>query len=459
MTDDSTGLVDGYTDAVDDFLFDWLDDHDLPSVAAAIVTEDDHAYANAFGSRDLQANDAATADTLYGIGSVTKSFTAATVMQCVEDGILELTASPAAYTSASFDGIDDISLHELLCHSSGLPSLAVSEALIARQADLGEAAVPLGDMDDFYQYLEGVGEVVADGDRFMYCNTGYMLLAEAVAAARNKPFENVVSESILDPLDMERSTMDASKFQSDANTMTPYTSDEDDGWEPTPLPVRELSHGPGGLFSSVRELGRYLQLYLNDGTTPDGDSLLSPESIDQLTGEHADTPAGPYGYGWRRRELAGHTLIGHSGSIGVSTAYAGWSPDLGLGVAVLCNAAPGHRLAHVGEGILTAALGLDPQETLPFFARQRRHDLLEGTYESYRGVRQAEVESIGNDLSVRLTEPLAGEPVVLTFEERTDDGFQYATSTDEDRSMPVEFIVNDDAVDLFYERWRLRQPR
>lgn len=444
-------------DAIDAFVYDWVDDHDLPSMAVSVVTSAGVDHAVAFGSRNLRANDAATPDTLYGIGSVTKSFTACTVMLRVEAGEVALEDSPATHTEAAFDGVEDVTLHQLLSHSSGLPSLAVSEALIARQAELGEAAVPLGSREDFYHYLQGVGPELDEERRYMYSNSAYMLLADVVSAVTGRPFATVVREDLLDPLGMGRSTMDADAFASDGNTMTPYRRTDDGEWEATPVPIRELSRGPGGLFSSVRELGRYLQLYLDGGVAPDGTRVLSEDTIDRLVGAYTETPSGRYGYGWVTNERFGSELHGHSGSIGVSTAYAGWLPEHDLGVAVTCNAAPDHALAHVGEAVVAIALGNEPEETLAFFEKDARQDALTGTYASYRGVMEATVEAVGGNLQVTPVAPLEGEPTTLVFERATDRGYQYWAVTDEDDRMPVEFVRRDDGFDLFFERWRLHR--
>lgn len=443
------------SDAVDDFLFDWADEFDVPGVALAVVTPDAEAHTAAVGSRELSTNASATPDTLYAVGSVTKSFTATAVMQQAAAGALDLADSPAAYTDAAFDGVEAISLHDLLCHGSGLPSLAVSEGLIAQQTDAADPPVPIGDREDFYRYLNGAGDEVVDGDRFLYANSGYMLLADAVAEVADRPFDEVVTEDILEPLGMSRSTLHESAFETDDDTMTPYRWDDNEGrWRETPVPVRELSRGPGGLFTSVRELGAYLRMYLNDGRAADGTQVLEPSSIERMRGAHTETPAGPYGYGWRTVSVDGHEVVGHGGSVGVATAYAGWSTDLDLGVAVACNAAPGHGLRVLGEGVLHALLGNDPFVDQPALRRHRRQEALVGRYESYRGARTASVERAGGTLQLTLEEPLPLSPSVLVFDEATDAGYRYWTPTDDGR-MPVEFRCEGENVELLYDRWRV----
>lgn len=441
--------------AVEQFLFEYASEFGVPGAAAVVVTPEGEAVSTAVGSRYLAENDPATPDTLYAVGSVTKSLTATAVMQLVEAGHLALDASPAAYTPAAFDGVDDITLHDLLCHGSGLPSLAVSEALIAQQTGYADPPNPIGDRDDFYRYLNGAGGELVDGDRFLYSNSGYMLLADAVASVTDRPFHEVIRTEVLDPLGMERSTMLEADFVADDDTMTPYRrDDETDAWESTTMPVRALSRGPGGLFTSVRELGAYLRMYLNDGLAADGTRVLEPASIERMRGAHTATPAGPYGYGWRMVEVGGHELVGHGGSVGVSTAYAGWSDDLELGVAVACNASPGHGLRVLGEGVVLAAIGEQPFDDQPTLSQHRRRERLVGQYEGYRGSRTARVETAAGVLQLTLEDPLPLAPTSLVFDAETEHGYSYHIPTAEGKT-PVEFRMIESGVELLYDRWRL----
>lgn len=455
-TADST-LPEDRGQAIESFLFEWADEFDVPGAAAVVVSSEDELVATSVGSRHLLENSPATPDTLFAVGSVTKSFTATTVMQLAETGELSLEDSPAEYTEADFEGIEDITLHDLLCHNSGLPSLAVSESLIAQQTDYTDPTVPIGDREDFHRYLAGAGGEVVDGDHFLYSNSGYMLLAETVSNVRGRPFHEVVETEVLDQLGMDRSTMLEASFEADDNTITPYRrDDETDRWNATPMPVRELSRGPGGLFTSPRELGSYLRMYLNGGLADDGTQVLTADSIEQMTDGHVETSAGPYGYAWRTVEYDDFSIIGHGGSVGVATAYAGWSADLDLGVAVACNASAGHGLRVLGTALAHIASGEDPYETHPFFTRHARRQQLIGSYETYRGARTASIEEHGGFLQLTLEDPLPLAPTSLVFDEVTEDGYRYWAPTD-DGKMELEFRVDGSTVELLYDRWRLYQ--
>ena len=202
----------------------------LPGVSVAVVDEAGTVYADGFGSRDLAGNRPATPETLYGVGSVTKSVTALALSQLREAGMLEFDDPVSAYLDVDL-GDDErgepIRLRHLLSHSSGLPSLGTSEALIGRRLRRDTDTLPMASEADFRTHLEGamgrgdvgaVGDAVgapgpggatdervgAPGERFAYANAGYVLLGWVIEETTGRPYDRYVGEHVLDPLGMER---------------------------------------------------------------------------------------------------------------------------------------------------------------------------------------------------------------------------------------------------------------
>lgn len=480
--------------AIADRCRDVIQRHTIPGISVAVADRDRVLYADGVGSRDRATNNPATPRTLYGIGSVTKSFAAVALLQLVEHGMCELSDPVADYLPVEFDdgSEEPITLHHLLTHSSGLPSLGVSETLLARRLRIPDPGLALGDVDDFYAHLDGADDERTDppGERFAYCNTGYALLGEVVEELTGRPFDEYVTTHILDPLQLSRATFDDMAFSTDDDHMTQYLCDEDE-LVAASLPTREVGKATGGLLASVEELARYVRMHLNGGAVG-GVRLLDAEMLDHAHTGHVDTDDGRrYGYGWFRDDafLDEHTLVGHSGSIAVSSAYAGFLPDEGLGVALAANTSPSFPLGVVGQAVLAEALGADPDEAVPFFARQRRHDLLTGEYAAYRGVMNATVDREGESLRIRFDHPLNRSTSVLfpaeakqadeTASDRgagSDGGedvpdggdeldggadeqrtYRYRTLGPEGEEKPVEFRRRGDEVSLLVDRWHLHK--
>lgn len=448
-------------------------DHGIPGISVAVVDEGGVVYADGVGSRDRATNSPATAQTLYGIGSVTKSFAAVALLQLVEHGMCDLSDPVGDFLPVEFDDTDGpITLRHLLTHSSGLPSLGVSETLLARRLRVPDPGIAMGDMDDLYAFLADADAERTDppGERFAYCNTGYTLVGEVIEEVTGRPFAEYVTEHIFDPLGMDRATFDDMAFATDDDHMTQYLRDGDELMAAS-LPTRDIGQPAGGILASVEELGTYVRCHLNGGELP-GAYLLDRATIQQAHAGHVDDGAGrKYGYGWFRTEefLGDRTLVGHSGDIAVSSAYAGFLPDEGIGVALGANTSPPFALGVLGQAVLAEALGADPDESVPFFARRARHERLTGEYEAYRGVMRAVVDREGENLRIRFDNPLNRSTSVLSAvvgdepeggEGATDETtHRYWTPGPEGERNPVEFRVHDDGrdVSLLVDRWHLHK--
>jgi CubicO group peptidase (beta-lactamase class C family) len=439
---------------IDDLLFDAVRDSAVPGISVAVVDTDVDAagatYATGVGSRDLADNRPATPETLYGVGSCTKSFAGLAITQLVEDGKLEFDDAVTEYVDVEVP--HDVTIHQLLTHSSGYPSLAVSEALIRRQCDIEESGVPLGDREDFYAHVEKARDERAEpGERFMYSNSGYYLLDHVVEVVDGRSFADYAADEFLGPLGMERATFDVDAVREDEDSLTPYLVEEETP-EASTLPDRDLGAAPGGLYAPVTELANYLRANLAGGAF-DGTRLVSEAGLARAHRGHVETPSGPYGYGWRRSEVLGHEVVCHGGSIAVSTAFLGFVPESNVGVAVGANAAGDIPTSSLGKAVLAALVGEDPYET-PFFARRERYDRYVGEYESYRGVRQATVERDGQFLELEFQDGLGGSVTLVPDDSTASDGTFWTLTAGGNRE-PVEFVESDDGLDLFYERWRL----
>lgn len=441
---------------IDDLLFDVARDSAVPAISAAVVDADvddsGATYATGVGSRDLADNRPATPETLYGVGSCTKSFAALAITQLVDDGHLDYDDAVTDYVDV--DVPDDVTLHQLLTHSSGYPSLAVSEALIGRYCDIEESGVPLGDREDFHAHVANArDERATPGDRFMYANTGYYLLGHVIEAVDGRTFAEYAAEELLGPLGMDRATFDVEAVRDAEDSLTPYLVD-DETPEESALPDRDLGAAPGGLYAPVTELADYLRLQLACGELDDT-RLVSEAGLARAHEGHVETPSGPYGYGWRRSEVLGTDVVGHGGSIAVSTAFVGFAPAENVAVALGANAAGDIPMAAVGKAIVAALAGEDPYET-PYFARRERYQQYVGDYESYRGIRTASVEQQGRFLELEFQDGF-GQSVTLVPEDGTGEDGSFWTLTADGQSDPVEFVSTDDGFDLFYERWRLHR--
>lgn len=447
-------------DDIESLVTDWLDENDVPGASVTVVDEDGERYAGGFGARDIESNAPATPDTLYGMGSISKSLTALAVIKLVESGDLHVDDAVDEYVGHYEDAPGEpITIGELLSHTSGMPASPTGtfdQALEGFPAGIADRA-------DLERFVRDSTEFRAvDDQRFFYYNTGYDVLGEVVEAVDGRPYASYVREEIFDPLGMERSTYDPDVLEDDADAMTGYRPGSDDeAPEASPFPLGDLNRPSGGLISSVRELARFLRAMMTDGTLA-GKRVCPAAAVDRLQRGRAirqtflDGTDQAYGYGWIRQPLGSREVVGHGGSILVSTSYAGYLVDGSIGVVVACNSSAEPHTGELGKAML-ALLSDQDVTTVPAYALEEKCEAVTGTYEAFRGEYPITVEHEDGRLAVTIGGAL-GEEEFPAFPRSLDpDDHDFYTVTGAGARAPVEFDLDDEPADLYFQRIRARR--
>lgn len=467
MAIDSGAFAPETTRAVEQYVAEWMSENGVPGASIALVEGDELAYAEGFGARDLDDDLPATPDTLYGIGSCTKSVVATAVMQCVERTELELSDPLSAYLPhlTAVPG-DPITVESLLNHTSGMPSDGNLSVLVTRLTDIGDANTPLTSEADFRRHVEGsADERYTDEEHFFYYNTGFALLGKLVAELTGIDFERYVRQHIFRPLEMERSCFSQSRFEAEEDRMSAYyeaaSEDGDEGWREGDLGFAETMYAPGGLASSVVESSRFLRMLMAGGTF-DGERVLDSAAVEAMTTptatryETVDGVEREYGYGLSSQAFLDDRLVGHGGMMGTTTAYIGYLDAADVGVVVACNTAPAQHPTVAGHALLAILQGADPAAAVAQLALEQKADRLVGEYESYRGIQRATVERAGTSLAVEVAGRLGDQSFTLYPESSDTDDLTYYTVSGDGR-IPVEFLETDDGTDMLLQRWRLHR--
>lgn len=335
--------------AFDAYAESYLAKHEVPGAAISIVDANGSIYSRGFGLRDREAGTPATPSTVFGIASLSKSFTALTALVLQERGRLNVDDLVTDHLpDFAYPGLGpDVRVRHLISHSTGLPPLRsldyamhpsqVSDPINAyNKRDYTDAP----QVDDYAQLMAYMrkGERPAfarPGETMSYSNEGVALVGAVIEAGTGEYFPDVLKREVLDPLGMTSTTFDVATARATGELTTLYTRTPDktiirsDVWEEAPAFL-----GTGFLKSSADDLGAYLRALLGRAAALG----LSSETFEQLiTPRVWSAPATDYCFAWGRRRHRGVTLFRHGGSLKGVSSHQGWVPELGIGVAILSN--------------------------------------------------------------------------------------------------------------------------
>ncbi len=443
----------------------------VPGFSITVVRDGKTIYAQGFGSRDPARSLPATPDTLYGIGSCTKSFVALAVIQLAEKGKLKLTDPASDYVPFTLGKKGKpITIHHLLSHSSGVPNLATSTIGLSRGVGI-ELGVPWGSADDFYRVVNSASsEIAADpGKRFFYSNEGFRVVGHVIQEVTVSPFHEYVQDNILKPLEMRRSTLVRHVFDADPNRMTAHWKKTDGTMKATGFPYPDVSENPdfswnaaaGGLMAPMTELSTYLAMLMNGGVHK-GIRLISEESIERMFTSHIDYCGtywgmSGYGYGWSVvPDFLGERQINHGGSLLVATAHLAMIPHLKIGVSMAANTSR-PPFATIADGVFASLMGRDPYEH-PHLVLRDLMGRLCGDYKIHLGLEKLRVVNRGGLLYLDQKDPFVDTSIPLIPVNALSTSLQFYTQVEGLRA-PVEFVKTETGYDLFLERYRYHKEK
>ena len=407
---------------IEPLIVDLMRQSKIPGLAIGIIKEGKPFYSKGFGARDLKKNIPMDVDTLFGIGSMSKSFTSFAVMQLVEQGKIDLQAPVKKYIDFKLgDKKNPIKIHHLLSHSSGFPELHGTIVNILKSLGSYEHVVPMSDSKDFMLHVNGAtAENVDEPDKvFLYNNDMFACLGLIVESVTGMKFEEYVRKNIFKPLNMNRTTYLREDYENDDNAMLGYLPlDEKGNLKPSDPPFDRFIYAPGGILSSINELQKYL-IALMDGGKVGSNQIIQESSISQMWTPYNKTPEGTsygsgenwYCYGWmKEKDFFGYEVIHHGGNVLTSSAMAMMIPELKMGVVIGINRDGSGLLGPLAHGILAILLGKDLNEAVPLLKAQATLSKIVGEYAIYKGLQTLTVTLEDMVLYATFERPLAPKP-------------------------------------------------
>lgn len=337
----------------------------LPGAGIALVRSAGIEWAGGIGWADRDRRLPVTADTLFRVGSISKTFVAMALVQLYEEGQLDLDATvaslvPEVHVDNPWEAVEPLRVRHLLEHTAGFDDMHFNEVYVLD----GTPDLPLDQMLRRNPASRRVRW--RPGTRMAYSNPGYAVAGRVIEAVSGKTFDDFIREHIFVPLDMTAST-----FTGDV--AAPELAQGYDRPSGPPVVRRRIHLRPAGaLHSTPRELGQFVEMLLNWGERGEG-YVVDPEYLSNMEWPRTTAAAtagvrAGYGLGIASTLTLPYHVLGHQGGIDGFVSTYGYSPSRDVGYVVLLNGtyAPSasKRLSSLALRYLKHDVEAPPAETM-----------------------------------------------------------------------------------------------
>jgi CubicO group peptidase (beta-lactamase class C family) len=353
----ATPVVDADFTALDAYVVERMEALGVPGVAVGVL-HGDREHAAGFGVTNLDHPLPVDAETLFQIGSTTKTYTGTALMRLVEAGKLDLDAPVREYLpefQVADEAVSDaVTVRHLVTHTAGW---------------FGDDFTDPGDGDDaLARYVDGMADlpqVAPLGEFFSYNNAAIIAAGRVLEVLTGQTYEAALRDLVLTPLGMDRSFFFAEEVITEA-VAAGHDAPEGTPVVVGPWAILRAANPAGGIVSDVGDVLRFARFHLGDGTA-DGAPLLSPASLALM-----QTPQGPggnlgsevldgVGVTWLLSTVGGARVVQHGGSTNGQQSALVLVPERRFAVAVHTNANAGAVLgAEVVHEALDQFLGIRP---------------------------------------------------------------------------------------------------
>lgn len=404
---------------IDDDLKAILAETKTPGFAIAIVEGNKVLYAKGYGYRNVEEKIPVDANTLFAIGSTTKSFTAALLGLLREEGKLTFDDSPKKYIPELRFYNDEmnsgITLKDMMCHRTGLPRHDISWYLFpsyCKDSLLTRVA--------FQEPFTGL--------RRQWYYNNFMFMAQGVVAERvtGKSWEDNIRDRFFKPLGMTMSNVSVEELEKSTNAAWGYELKRDSVTSRMSYYHIAGMSPAGSINSSVNDMAKWMLTWLNGGKY-NHQVILPKAYVDEAISaqmvvsgalpekEFPDIHMSSYGYGWFVSSYKGHYKVDHGGNIDGFSANVTLFPADSLGVVVLANQNSSALPRLVSNIIADRMLGLSKTGWLKVY-RERMEKAKKGQKEAVKGasgrVKNTKPSHIMQEYTGKYSHPGYGEFII-----------------------------------------------
>lgn len=400
-------------------------------------------------------------DSLFKIGSITKVWTAALIMQLVDEGSVDLETPVVdvlpEFAVANRAATADVTIRHLLTHTSGID---------------GDIYIETGNGDDcierYVAELRTVGQLHAVGSTLSYCNAGFNVAGRIVEKVTGLTWNDALQQRLVGPLGL-RGTVTLAEEAILHRTAVGHFQGADGRPRQTTRWMVPRSSGPSAAIAApMHDLLTFAGMFIDNGRARNGNRILSPEAILAMTDTRTPVPAigmgvDSWGLGWFRSLWNGELVLGHDGASSGQRAYLRIFPGRGVAVALMANGEGGGALAKgIFNDIITETTGLRPPDRLSIAAAPPpvRFEDYTGKYRRQSELTEVHLEDGQLRMRIQWTGPLLdGEDAETDLTESYDlrwaaDDVFLACPSGADSGEPVTFYTLPDGTRYLHFRMR-----
>jgi CubicO group peptidase (beta-lactamase class C family) len=288
-------------------------------------------YVAGFGVTSVEHPLPVTPDTLFQVGSISKTFTGTMMMQLVERGKVNLDAPAKRY-------IKDLKLHDKNVERR----VTVRQLLIHMGGWVGDYFNDFGNgedaLDRMVKDIAKLPQVQPLGTIWSYNNTGFNIASRIIEIVTKKPYEQAAQEMLLDPLGLKMSFFYPSDILFTHRFVVGHEKVKNKIQVARPWAIGRAGNGVGGVVSTVRDLLKYARFHMSNGKK----NILTGKSLRAMRVPQVDAgPRGLMGITWFIRKAGDLTIYAHGGATNGQQAYFFFIPEQGFACAILTNSDDG----------------------------------------------------------------------------------------------------------------------
>lgn len=350
----------------------------VPGIAVAVIKDGKVIHSRGYGVRSLRTMQKVDENTLFGIASNSKAFTAATLGILVDEGKIKWDDKVRDYIPEfklySPFVTEEFTIRDLLTHRSGM-GLGAGDLMFF--PDSSNFTVK-----DVIYNLRFLKSVSSFRTKYDYDNNLYIIAGEVVARVSGMSWDDFVEQRIIQPLGMTKTAASFDRLKDKSNVIDGHASVEGKVQVIARSSVK-IAHAAGGINSSIADLSKWVMLQLNHGKYGDDlskrlfsenvhEELWTPQTIIPVRNPGPyNTHFASYGLGFFLSDVKGYKQVTHTGGLEGMVTQITMIPELNLGIIVLTNQQEGGAFASITNQIKDSYFGIKGTDRVTEYSKGR----------------------------------------------------------------------------------------